>query len=71
MTFSEHKCSSAEVKSAGFQSGDPNLIDKFVNGVDIYIHTAKLLLGEEGWNKLSDKDKKDWRKKFKTVFLGV
>lgn len=63
--------SSAEVKSAGFQSQDPDLIDKFVNGIDIYIYTAKLYLGEDGWNNLPDKEKKSWRKRFKTIFLGI
>ena len=35
MNFPEHKCSSAEVKSAGFASLDPDLIEKFNNGTDI------------------------------------
>jgi hypothetical protein len=63
--------SSAEVKSAGFASGDPKLIEKFVNGEDIYIYTAKLYLGEAKWDSLDKSAKKTWRKKFKTVFLGV
>ena len=63
--------SSAEVKSAGFASGDPNLIDMFKKGIDVYINTAKIYLGDEGWNALSDKERKKWRKKFKTVFLGI
>jgi DNA polymerase I-like protein with 3'-5' exonuclease and polymerase domains len=63
--------SSAEVKSAGFASGDPKLIEKFVNGEDIYIYTAKLYLGEAKWDSLDKGAKKTWRKKFKTVFLGV
>lgn len=63
--------SSAEVKAAGFASGDPDLIAKFNAGEDIYIYSAKLYLGEDGWNKLSKDQKKKWRKRFKTVFLGV
>ena len=63
--------SSAEVKSAGYASGDPGLIGKFNAGEDIYIYSAKLYLGEEGWDKLDKKGKKTWRKKFKTIFLGV
>ena len=63
--------SSAEVKSAGFASGDPNLIEKFVKGEDIYIFTAKSYLGEEHWEKLSKKEKGRWRKRFKTIFLGI
>lgn len=63
--------SSAEVKSAGFASGDEHLIDMFVNGVDVYIATCKLYLGEDGYNQLSDVEKKTWRKKFKTIFLGI
>lgn len=63
--------SSAEVKAAGYASGDPDLIAKFEKGEDIYIYSAQLYLGEDGWNKLSKKAKKKWRKRFKTVFLGV
>ena len=63
--------SSAEVKAAGFASGDPDLIAKFRAGEDIYIYSAKLYLGEEEWNKLDKKAKKKWRKRFKTIFLGV
>lgn len=43
----------------------------FVNGIDVYIATAKLYLGEDGWNNLSKGDQKTWRKKFKTIFLGI
>ena len=63
--------SSAEVKSAGFASGDPDLINMFINGIDVYIATAKLYLGEAGWGKLTKGDQKEWRKKFKTIFLGI
>ena len=63
--------SSAEVKSAGFASADPGLIEKFNEGVDIYIYTAKLYYGEDGWNALDKKRKKKVRKQFKTVFLGI
>ena len=63
--------SSAEVKSAGFASGDPSLIGHFINGTDIYIHTAKQYLGEEGFNNLDKAHKKMWRKRFKTIFLGL
>ena len=62
--------SSAEVKAAGFASGDPDLIDKFNKGEDIYIYSAKLYLGDE-FDKLDKKSKKMWRKRFKTIFLGV
>lgn len=61
--------SSAEVKSAGFASQDPDLIDKFIKGEDIYIYSAKLYL--PNFEQLSDKEKKMWRKRFKTIFLGV
>lgn len=64
-------CSSAEVKAAGYASGDPDLIKCFEEGTDVYILSAKLYLGEDGFNKLSDKEKGMWRKRFKTVFLGV
>ena len=63
--------SSAEVKAAGYASGDPDLIAKFNSGEDIYIYSAQLYLGTDGWEKLSKKQKKMWRKRFKTVFLGV
>lgn len=63
--------SSAEVKAAGYASKDPDLIDKFNKGEDIYIYSAKLYLGESEWNRLDGKQKKKWRKRFKTIFLGV
>lgn len=74
--------SSAEVKSAGFMAGrmaiekygenaSTGLINTFNSGQDVYIKTAKIFLDEDGWNKLNDKDKKTWRKKFKTIFLGI
>ena len=59
--------SSAEVKASGYASKDPDLIDKFNKGEDIYIYSAKLYLGEEGWNDLSKKQQKRWRKRFKTI----
>jgi len=62
--------SSAEVKAAGFASEDPDLIDKFQKGEDIYIYSAKLYLGED-FEKLQEAIKKMWRKRFKTIFLGV
>ena len=54
--------SSAEVKAAGFASGDPDLIDKFNKGEDIYIYSAKLYLGDK-FDKLDKKGKKMWRKR--------
>ena len=62
--------SSAEVKAAGFASGDPDLIAKFNAGEDIYIYSAKLYLGDK-FDQLDGKAKKMWRKRFKTIFLGV
>lgn len=35
-----------------------------------YIYSAKLYLGDE-FDKLDDAAKKMWRKRFKTIFLGV
>ena len=49
---------------------DPDLIAKFRDGTDIYIYSAKLYLGDE-FDRLSKADKKMWRKRFKTIFLGV
>ena len=62
--------SSAEVKSAGFKSMDPNMIDKFIKNEDIYVFTGKMYKPNGPW----DTDpgfKKTWRKKMKTVFLGI
>lgn len=59
--------SSAEVKAAGYASGDKDLIAKFNAGEDIYIYSAELYLGKDGWDKLNKKQKKMWRKRFKTV----
>jgi len=74
--------SSAEVKSAGYLAGNmaiqlhgenasTNLIDTFNNNIDVYIRSAKVFLGEDHWNSLSSGDQKLWRKKFKTVTLGL
>ena len=63
--------SSAEVKAAGFASMDPDLIAKFRSGEDIYIYSAILYLGKEAWDKLEKGERKKWRKRFKTIFLGV
>ena len=52
-------------------SGDPSLIKHFTDGTDIYIHTAKQYLGEDGWEKLDSTHKKMWRRRFKTIFLGL
>jgi hypothetical protein len=46
------------------------LIDKFNKGEDIYIYSAKLYLGDR-FDQLDKKQKKMWRKRFKTVFLGM
>lgn len=50
---------------------DESLTSLFSSGIDVYVYSAKIYLGEEGWNKLSKKEQKTYRKKFKTVFLGV
>lgn len=47
------------------------LINTFLNGIDVYVRSAKVFLGEEHWNKLSKKEQKAFRKKFKTVTLGL
>ena len=49
---------------------DPDLISKFNAGEDIYIYSAKLYLGDH-WDELDKKQQKMWRKRFKTIFLGV
>lgn len=50
---------------------DPDLIQKFKDGTDIYIYSAKLYLGDEKFESLAPEVKKMWRKRFKTIFLGV
>lgn len=42
----------------------------FKNNIDVYVHTAKILL-KDRWEGLDKKEKKDWRKKFKTTYLGI
>lgn len=42
----------------------------FVNGIDVYIATAKIYL-KDRWDKLSSKEQKEYRKRYKTVFLGL
>lgn len=63
--------SSAEVKSAGYASGDLSLIELFNNGIDVYIDTAIKHFGEEVWNSFSDKEKGKKRKAFKQIYLGI
>ena len=46
---------------------DESLTSLFSAGIDVYIYSAKIYLGEEGWNKLSKKEQKRWRKRFKTI----
>lgn len=43
----------------------------FLNGIDVYVATAKIYLGEDNWNNLDGKSKKKWRKNFKQIFLGI
>lgn len=49
---------------------DKDLIKTIEDGNDIYIYTAKIYLGDK-WDTLDKKTQKAWRKKFKTIFLGV
>ena len=67
--LSYYDISSAEVKAAGFASMDPNLVDCFNRGEDIYIKTAKLYYKD--FDKKSKGDQKKARKQFKTIFLGL
>lgn len=46
------------------------MIEKFNTGEDIYIYSAKLYIGDR-WEELDKKQQKMWRKRFKTIFLGV
>lgn len=62
--------SSAEVKSAGFKSMDPNMIEKFMKNEDIYVFTGKMYKPNGPWDT-DPEFKKTWRKKMKTVFLGI
>ena len=63
--------SSAEIRTAAAQSKDPTLQGKFDSGEDVYIACGKIYMGEDGWNALSDKDKKKWRKAMKSTMLGI
>lgn len=67
----EHNCSSAEVRTLAYRSGDKALIHLFETGQDVYIYTAKSMLGEDKWESFGKSEKKGWRKKFKVVFLAV
>lgn len=64
-------CSSAEVRTLAYRSGDKNLIHLFETGQDVYIYTAKSMLGEDKWEAFDKAEKKKWRKIFKVVFLAV
>ena len=57
--------SSAEVRTLAYRSGDKGLINLFETGQDVYIYTAKSMLGEEKWNNFDKAEKKKWRKVFK------
>ena len=52
-------------------SGCKELQSNFENRVDAYNYTAQLYLGKENWEKLSKKEKKELRGKFKVVTLGL
>lgn len=67
--LSYYDISSAEVKSAGFASMDPDLVACFNRGEDIYVKTAKLYYKDFDNLPKSEKGKK--RKQFKTIFLGL
>lgn len=58
------------IKNHG-ENAKTELIDTFNAGIDVYIRSAKVFLGEEHWNKLSKKDQKAWRKKFKQITLAL
>lgn len=64
-------CSSAEVRTLAYRSGDPAIINLFETGQDVYIHTAKNMLGEEKWETLNKEEKAGYRKIFKIVTLAV
>jgi hypothetical protein len=63
--------SSAEVRTLAFRSGDKNLIHLFETGQDVYIYTAKSMLGADKWDSFDKAEKKKWRKIFKVVYLAV
>lgn len=63
--------SSAEVRTLAYRSGDKGLINLFETGQDVYIYTAKSMLGEKKWNGFDKGEKKKWRKIFKVVYLAV
>lgn len=67
--LSYYDISSAEVKGAGYASGDPNLIYLFDNGIDVYINTARLYYKD--FDSMPKGEQKKKRKEFKTVFLGI
>lgn len=58
--------SSAEVRSAAYMSGDPQLISEFEAGLDPYIELAKIKHGKDASMSLLKKE----RKKFKTCLLA-
>ena len=59
------------MRTLAYRSGDKALIHLFETGQDVYIYTAKSMLGEEKWERFDKAEKKGWRKKFKVVFLAV
>ena len=70
--------SSAEVRTLAYKScldgsgtGDPGLIHLFETKQDVYVYTAKSMLGEDKWNRFDKAEKKKWRKIFKVVYLAV
>ena len=67
LNFEEINSKSYRIKSLQDNKLDHTMIGHFINGTDIYIHTAKQFLGEDGWEKLDKAHKKMWRKRFKTI----
>jgi hypothetical protein len=63
--------SSAEVRTCAYMSKDPVMIGLFETHQDLYIHVAKIYFGEDYWNAQDDAFRALWRKRFKTILLGV
>ena len=59
------------MRTLAASSGDKKLIHLFESGQDIYIYTAKSMLGADKWDSFDKAEKKKWRKVFKVVFLAV
>lgn len=59
-----------ELREAGELSKDPTLIWAYQNNIDLHTHRAKRIVGEDVWEAMNPKDRKQARNRAKPVNFG-